>query len=234
MIDFTCRHCGWILRTEDKHAGMPAQCPKCKQKVTVPGERPVFVDDPLNPTELVIPDTAGNASAPATSPPQPADNKRTDGLNERGASRTMIEFKCPSCSAAMSAPVDQAGKAENCPGCNLRVTVPRRSSSKLRLPYGDSVNSGVFEILGMVAITFMALGGFVTMVSGDTPGSTIAGAVVFMGACIVLGINWLGQHIRRLRWEQASRSSQEAYRWQQDRPPPGPEQKVSATGMAKR
>ena len=38
MIAFACAHCSQSLTVQDEWAGRPAQCPGCKQPLTVPGE----------------------------------------------------------------------------------------------------------------------------------------------------------------------------------------------------
>ncbi len=73
MIDFTCRHCGWSLKADAKHAGQIAKCPKCKLKVTLPGGPSVFTQDPLHPPRSVGP-------TPTEGTPQPPQRKSLSSL----------------------------------------------------------------------------------------------------------------------------------------------------------
>lgn len=120
----------------------------------------------------------------------------------------MINFQCPSCQTQMSAPLDQVGKAENCPKCDLLVAVPVRPTDKPRLPYGDSIHyegGGIAVGVIFCLIAFFALWYMVVSEAIEA----LIGAVIFIGASIGAGnafmVASLIREIRRLRWEQANR-----------------------------
>jgi hypothetical protein len=98
-IEFSCFHCGLLVRTPVSTAGKKGQCPTCGAVVQIP-------------SRLGIRKAAESAKLVKPTPPQAA------ALSER------FEFPCPRCRHAVGAAPGQAGRKGKCPNCGAVFDIP--------------------------------------------------------------------------------------------------------------
>lgn len=97
-IKFSCPHCRKALSVKDHLAGKKAQCPACKQRLTIP----------------TVDIEALAAAALADEPKAPAPP----------VEQATIEFKCYYCDETVRVGADLAGKQTPCPECRRIIKVP--------------------------------------------------------------------------------------------------------------
>src|SRR5919201_1810397 len=93
-IKFNCPKCRRPFNVKDQYAGKKAQCPDCKQIITVPAAAPAAA--PASPP----PDLEALAAAALADEPKPA----------APVEQRTIEFTCYYCDALVKVGVDLAGK----------------------------------------------------------------------------------------------------------------------------
>jgi hypothetical protein len=144
-ITFQCPHCELSLTVKDHFAGRTGPCPKCKNKITVPGSAEAM---PKGPPA----DGPEDRNGEATSPPAPSDFEAQaaallgDEPEAEKGNVGIIEMECPYCFEPIQFPADLAGKREPCPECRHILKVPEPEKKKAvdwskanRLPSGARV-----------------------------------------------------------------------------------------------
>ncbi|HLJ97636.1 MAG TPA: hypothetical protein VKU02_31030 [Gemmataceae bacterium] len=106
-IKFTCPHCRKPLNVKDHLAGKKAQCPACKNRLTIPASASGAVANHADIEALA-------AAALAEEPKAPAPI----------AEQTTIEFKCYYCDETVRVGAELSGKQTPCPECRRIIKVP--------------------------------------------------------------------------------------------------------------
>jgi hypothetical protein len=146
-ITFQCPHCELSLTVKDHFAGRTGPCPKCKNKITVPGAAEETAKGPP-PAGPAGPN--GEAASPAPAAPDFEDQAAAllgDEAEQEKGEVGVIEMECPYCFEPIQFPADLAGKREPCPECRHILKVPEPEgkqkavdwSKANRLPSGARV-----------------------------------------------------------------------------------------------
>jgi hypothetical protein len=108
-IRFTCPSCKKTLSVKDHLAGKKANCPACKNPLTIPAAAKKNTPQP----EAHVEDIAAAALIDAPSAPAPkVEDTRT------------VDFTCPQCDEPLKLPADLQGKQAPCPHCRRIIKVP--------------------------------------------------------------------------------------------------------------
>ena len=171
MIHFTCKRCGFAVRTADGHAGRKARCPSCRGVIIVPsGEAHHAGEDAVAalaavvaPDDSAMPDGAGHVPPPPPSISLDKDDLDLPMAKKDAAAETDIltvdaaGVAHPACLAGRRAAPDDAesGAADEGGGAPAR----RREHARAAFPARPWVilGAGAVIIAAIVAAIYLLL-----------------------------------------------------------------------------
>ena len=135
MIRFKCIYCGEPMKTPATQAGQKIECPRCRHAVAVrKPENPHPPDNPAPKHNLPVEDDDIVLEGPPvpikmnndTKPPSSRPTNPSHLPPPTPDQLPKIHFRC-SCSQALKASMEHAGKRITCPHCSKKRTIPDKS-----------------------------------------------------------------------------------------------------------
>ncbi len=178
MISFSCPKCQAFLSVDDHQAGSRYACPSCGQLMRVP-------TPPTAVKEVITAGTNFSASPPVFSPP--AGSSPSGIQVQYDAGRSFVTWPCTYCNVRLKAGLEHIGQSIQCPACrhslpipdpNAGYAVPGKVSGLARgagrsdlagagaaavTPRGASAGRRVGLLIGLLAATFLVVGGAVAL-----------------------------------------------------------------------